>query len=86
MIADTVHRTVLIHRKKQGCNYLSMEEADFDKWELKYSEEEQDMQKLWKLFVDTIAIRERVNPKLQRQLLPLRFRKYMNEFSVEKIQ
>lgn len=84
MIADTVHRTVLIHRKKQGCNYLSMEETDFDKWELKYSEEEQDMQKLWKLFVDTIAIRERVNPKLQRQLLPLRFRKYMNEFLYEE--
>ena len=58
-----------------------MEEAAFDELELRYSEEEEDMQKLWKLFVDTIAIRERINPHLQRQLLPLRFRTYMKEFT-----
>ena len=80
MIADTVHRTVLIHRKNQECICASMEEVEFDDLDLVFSEEEESMQKLWKLFVDTIAIQQRVNPKLQRQLLPLRFRKYMNEF------
>ncbi|HHT87950.1 MAG TPA: DNA metabolism protein [Clostridiales bacterium] len=35
---------------------------------------------LWKAFFDNIAIKERVNPKLQRNNLPLRFRKDMTEF------
>ena len=61
--------------------YLSMDEVDMDELTLTYSEDEKQLQKLWKLFVDTIAIKERVNPKLQRQMLPLRFRKYMKEFS-----
>ena len=58
-----------------------MDEVDMDELALTYSEDEKQLQKLWKLFVDTIAIKERVNPKLQRQMLPLRFRKYMKEFS-----
>lgn len=32
---------------------------------------------LWKVFEDNIAIKSRYNPGLQRQNLPLRFRKYM---------
>lgn len=80
VIADTVHRTVLIHRKSQECLYATMEDVAWDELTLTYSEDEKEMQKLWKLFVDTIAIRERINQKLQRQLLPLRFRKYMKEF------
>ena len=80
VIADTVHRTVLFHRKDQGCMYAAMEEVDFDELSLPYSEDEKDMQKLWKLFVDTIAIKERKNRDLQRQLLPLWFRKYMKEY------
>lgn len=81
IIADTVHRTILIHGVNQRTSYAAMSEADFEKLELTYSEEEEKLQKLWKLFVDTIAIRERVNKDLQRQMLPLRFRKYMKEFS-----
>lgn len=81
VIADTIRQTVLIHDVEQPTIYATMEEADFDELQLSYSKEEEEMQKLWRLFVDTIAIKERINPKLQRQLLPLRFRKYMKEFS-----
>lgn len=81
VIADTVHRTVLIHKREQPTLYASMEEVDMDELQLTYSEDEETMQELWKMFVETIAIKERINPKLQRQLLPLRFRKYMKEFS-----
>lgn len=80
VIADTVHKTVLIHRKNEGCVFASMDEVDFDALVLQYSEEEEDLQNLWKLFVETIAIKERVNKDLQRQMLPLRYRKYMKEF------
>lgn len=41
------------------------------------SKKEADFQALWKRFFDTIAIEERINPNLQRNLMPLRFRKYM---------
>lgn len=81
IIADTVHRTVLIHDKGEAVIYAAMEDVNPDELQLSYSEEEEAMQKLWKVFVDKIAIKERVNPNLQRQLLPLRFRKYMKEFN-----
>lgn len=35
---------------------------------------------LWKIFFENIAIKERINPKLQRNNLPQRFRKDMTEF------
>lgn len=41
---------------------------------------EDEYRDLWKAFFDHIAIKERVNPKLQRNNLPLRFRGDMTEF------
>lgn len=35
---------------------------------------------LWKVFFESIAIKERINPKLQRNNLPIRFRRDMTEF------
>lgn len=37
---------------------------------------------LWKIFFKSIAIKERTNPKLQRNNLPLRYRSYMTEFKI----
>ena len=45
-----------------------------------YSKDEALFQELWKTFFDTIAIKERVNKKLQRNLMPLHFRKHVTEF------
>lgn len=44
------------------------------------TKEENAMQELWKIFCDTIAIKERNNPACQRTNLPLRYRLYMTEF------
>lgn len=44
------------------------------------SEKEMNIQLLWHRFYHTIAIQGRINPKLQRSLLPLRFRPDMIEF------
>ncbi len=41
---------------------------------------EDEYRDLWKAFFDHIAIKERINPKLQRNNLPLRFRGDMTEF------
>lgn len=43
------------------------------------AEEEQLFQKLWKTYFKSIAIKERINPKLHRQNLPVRFWKYLTE-------
>lgn len=44
------------------------------------TEQEQEMAELFRHFCDSVAIRERRNPKLQRQLLPLKYRFLMTEF------
>jgi probable DNA metabolism protein len=43
-------------------------------------EYEDEYRALWKTFFDHIAIKERINPKLQRNNLPLRFRGDITEF------
>lgn len=80
MIVDTVHGSVLVHRKNGGCSLANVEDVDFDSFVPEYSEDEELWQELWKTFVDAIAIKERINPKLQMQMIPLRLRKYMTEF------
>ena len=47
-----------------------------------FSADEALFQELWKTFFDTIAIKERTNKKLQRNLIPLHFRKHVIEFRV----
>ncbi|MDR2969658.1 MAG: TIGR03915 family putative DNA repair protein [Tannerellaceae bacterium] len=36
-------------------------------------------QQLWKQYFKSIAVKERINPKLQRQFMPVRFWKYLTE-------
>lgn len=57
-----------------------MQGADFDEDQLVYSELENEYQKLFQCFCKSIAIEARVNPALQRSMLPLRFRPNMTEF------
>ena len=59
-------------------NFSVQEVAFFD--EPNYSSNEQKFQKLWKSFFSGVTLKERINPKLQKQLVPLLYRTYMNEF------
>jgi probable DNA metabolism protein len=43
------------------------------------SEEEQQWQDMWRSYFKHIAIKERTNPRLQRQFMPKRFWKYLTE-------
>ena len=47
---------------------------------LNYAQGEIEMQEMWRSFLKALTIEARKNPKLQRQLLPLHFRKNMTEF------
>lgn len=55
-----------------------------DNWEeqmsLELADKELEYQELFTYFCHKIAIKERENLELQRNMLPLRFRKYMTEF------
>lgn len=44
------------------------------------SQNEEKFSQLWQTFFSSVAIKSRNNPKLQRQLVPLIYRTYMNEF------
>ncbi len=47
-----------------------------------FSSEERDFKKLWKTFFNNVTITERINIKLQKQLVPLIYREYMTEFQI----
>ena len=48
--------------------------------QVQHTQNEAKIQDLWQTFFQSLAIKERINPKLQRNLLPLYFRKSMTEF------
>lgn len=43
------------------------------------AEDEKMFQQLWKQYFKSITIKERINPKLHKQNLPVRFWKYLTE-------
>lgn len=78
MLYDEGRRSAVFHRK--GYSWILAEEQAFDLEQLNnYSDREESMQRFWKVFVDTIGIKERTNEKLQYNMLPNRYREFMNE-------
>ena len=61
--------------------YLKTGEEAFDSAELSLSDREEGFQDLFTMFCRRIAIKERTNKTLQRQMLPLKYRDYMVEFT-----
>lgn len=45
------------------------------------SEEEQDYRKLWKNYFDNISIKERTNPRCQKNFMPVRYWKHLTEMN-----
>ena len=75
----------IIHDKKHGKAAVydgnSYIIADVPKSaQIQFAENEDNIQDLWVTFFHSVTIEERIKPKLQRQLLPLYFRKSMVEF------
>lgn len=78
----------IIHDKKRGLAAMqsggrlrlaSVEDASVPP----PSEQEKRMASLWRAFFDSVAIKERINPKLQRQFVPLKYRRNITEFGEE---
>ena len=79
MIYDSVRNFFGIHPAGKQWYLVSGTDMHLPK-QFKLSEEEMAYQMLFRHFCKTIAIKERENYELQKNLLPLRYREYMIEF------
>lgn len=62
----------------QGGNWYISDFSDRDL--LLYGEGEKEYRDLWKEYFETIAIKERINPKCQKRMMPVRYWKNLTEF------
>ncbi|MCI8415923.1 MAG: DNA metabolism protein [Lachnospiraceae bacterium] len=80
MIHDVGRRLLAVYQADTG--WVLLEDGQLREERLAWvSEKEERMARLWKCFHESIAVEARINPKLQRQLLAMRFRPYMLEFA-----
>lgn len=79
ILYDCNRKKAAVHQADRG---WVMVNAESKEWQAKLTTgtDEEEYEELWKTFHATIAIRERTNPRCQRNMLPLRFRPYMVEF------
>lgn len=76
LIVDLVRRKAMVHPARQEY-FISQVDVDYIQ-QLQVTDSEEEYRQLWEVFETTIAIEARINPKLQQQNLPLRYRKYMD--------
>lgn len=76
IILDTGRNFAAIHEASKPVFFSYLTESELANFSV-LSDTEKGFQNLWKTFFDTIAIKERCNPKLQQSNMPLRYRKYM---------
>lgn len=79
MIVDDTRNLAIVH-PKDGESYLRYLTDEELKVLMKTDAVRDEYSSMWKVFFDTIAIRERENKKCQRNMLPLWMRKHMVEF------
>lgn len=79
MIIDDVHREAVIKPKNEKFYFRKLSPEEYDR--LLLTERQNDMYTdMWKLFYDTIAIRQRKNEKCRDNLFPIWTRKHAVEF------
>ena len=79
LIYDKTHKMCLVHSKGKSCFLMALDEVNQEEIE-SLARDEDDYQDLWKVFFDSVSIKERESYPLQRNNLPLRYRENMVEF------
>lgn len=79
MIVDDVHREAVIHEKNKPFYMRILTEEELARL-LETEEMNDEYTDLWKVFFETIAIKERTNPTCQNNLFPIWKRKHAVEF------
>ena len=80
MIKDKGRNLYIVHEAGKEVMFHQQEGRGIQVTAEMHSEEEKEIQELFRIFHSTIAIKERRNLELQRQLLPLKFRENMIDF------
>lgn len=78
MIYDERRKKVLLHPRDGTCSIRK--NTEFLRDQDTFLSEKEEYEELFKCFCKSVTIRERRNPALQQQLLPLKFRSNMPEF------
>ena len=79
-VIHDVKRNIFALQETRKDWYLVYNPEGLDKIEYTVSDKEKQYSELFSKFFHTIAIKERKNPALQLNMLPLRYREYMTEF------
>jgi len=79
MIYDEIRDKYLIHEKQNDC-YIIVGDGNVPDEQSVLSDNDIVYDELFKIFTNSIAIKERKNLQLQQQLMPLRIQKYKIEF------
>lgn len=79
MIVDDIHRDAVIHMRDEHFYYRTLDPAEFEEL-LKTEQMNDEYTDLWKVFFESIAIKQRENYRCQRNLMPLWSRKHAVEF------
>ncbi len=79
ILYDVNRKKAAVHQRGSG---WVMVRADSGEWKsrLECETDEKQYEDLWKTFHTSIGILERLNPRCQMNMLPLRYRPYMTEF------
>lgn len=80
ILYDCGRKKAAVHQADQGYQMVQMDSAQWQQ-QLRTETDEEVFENLWKIFHKSIAIEARTNLKCQQNMLPLRFRPHMTEFS-----
>ncbi|MDO4555986.1 MAG: TIGR03915 family putative DNA repair protein [Lachnospiraceae bacterium] len=83
ILYDERRKLAAVHVPEKGF-YLLHREIRREETESNYSAEEIQMKNWWNSFFDAIGIDARENRKLQQQMMPLYYQKYMHPFETSK--
>lgn len=79
IIFDKTHLEASVHKKGGSWEIRLLTKEEAERLE-ECTEQGRNYIELWKTFFKSVAIVERTNKKLQRNMLPLHYRKHMTEF------
>lgn len=83
MIIDDIHKEAVIHPKDEPFYLKQLSDLEFERL-LETENENDNYTDLWKIFFETIAIKERTNKRCQNNHSPLWARKHAVEFMQTK--
>lgn len=82
IIIDDNRETAAVHPANQPFYMTMLSKVEHDRFR-QLEKERDEYSELWQTFFQTIGIKARENPRCQRNMLPLWYRKHMTEFMVE---